>query len=309
MARKRMVDPSIWDDEDIGMLSLGAFKLFVGCFSNADDEGKLEASPVRLRGMIFKYHSNSNVMVTDSYSNNNVTVEDVSVWLDEIDSAVRSFIRYEVEGKSYMKFLKWKEYQTIQKPQKSRIPDPLQYQYDTDTLPLQPKRNEVKGIEKKRGEAKGAHEQPDHGESDTQSRETPGRPTKFSLCALYERMTGRQSNTADKRLNELWSQRPDWNEHIALSALQLCHENAIQREDNEHWFPDKGLVYYENAILKALKTRIMPGQTSINHSKGESGNQLSEDAKHQKDWYDNTDDAHRKDFDLAVESGKITRLF
>ena len=40
MARKRMIDPNIWDSEDFSKLSILGRLLFIGMFSNADDEGR-----------------------------------------------------------------------------------------------------------------------------------------------------------------------------------------------------------------------------------------------------------------------------
>lgn len=40
MARKRMIDPSIWINEDFGTLSNLAKLVFIGLFSLADDEGR-----------------------------------------------------------------------------------------------------------------------------------------------------------------------------------------------------------------------------------------------------------------------------
>ena len=49
MARKRMIDPNIWQSEDFNSLSLMGRLLFIGMFSNADDEGRGIANPVFLR--------------------------------------------------------------------------------------------------------------------------------------------------------------------------------------------------------------------------------------------------------------------
>ena len=124
MARKRMINPEIWDDEDIGILSPGAFKLFIACISNADDYGKLEASPRYLRGLAFRY-------------DDNITIQKIEEYLDELDKYLRSFLRYEVNGKSYIKLKNWNRWQTIRKPQDSMIPDPVQYQCVTSAAPVQ----------------------------------------------------------------------------------------------------------------------------------------------------------------------------
>ena len=40
VARKRMIDPSMWINEDFGTLSTLAKLVFIGLFSSADDEGR-----------------------------------------------------------------------------------------------------------------------------------------------------------------------------------------------------------------------------------------------------------------------------
>ena len=40
MARKRMIDPAIWQSQDFSRLSMLAKLVFIGLFSYADDEGR-----------------------------------------------------------------------------------------------------------------------------------------------------------------------------------------------------------------------------------------------------------------------------
>ena len=40
MARKRDIDPSLWDHEELNALPIPARYLFIGIISNADDEGR-----------------------------------------------------------------------------------------------------------------------------------------------------------------------------------------------------------------------------------------------------------------------------
>jgi len=55
MARKRMIDPSIWTNEKFGTLSTLAQVLFIGMISNADDEGRLKASSKYIKAVILPY--------------------------------------------------------------------------------------------------------------------------------------------------------------------------------------------------------------------------------------------------------------
>jgi hypothetical protein len=45
MARKRMIDPAIWSDSKVIQLTSKEFVIWLGCISNADDEGIFEADP------------------------------------------------------------------------------------------------------------------------------------------------------------------------------------------------------------------------------------------------------------------------
>ncbi|MCE5314175.1 MAG: hypothetical protein ABFD49_11840 [Armatimonadota bacterium] len=143
MARKRMIDPSLWDDEDVGVLTDGAFRCFVALISNADDHGKIEINPRRMKGYAFRYRDD-------------VTVDDVSEYMDELDTALRSVVFYEMDGKRYVKLMNWHKYQTVRKPQLSRIPDPVKPQCVISDAPVTHEENtsadERNGIE---GEGEG----------------------------------------------------------------------------------------------------------------------------------------------------------
>ena len=49
MARKRMIDPNIWQSEDFSKLSTLGKLVFIGLFSLADDEGRGRCNPVYQR--------------------------------------------------------------------------------------------------------------------------------------------------------------------------------------------------------------------------------------------------------------------
>ena len=55
MPRRRMIDPEIWFNEKFAKLPDPARLLFIGIFSNADDDGRLQASPKYLKAHIFPY--------------------------------------------------------------------------------------------------------------------------------------------------------------------------------------------------------------------------------------------------------------
>lgn len=105
-----MIDPSIWDDEGVGMLSDSAFRLFIACLSYADDEGKLEGSPRKVRAIAFRFKE--------------MSLARIGRLLDEIAEHIRGFYRYTVDGRELIALLNWNRYQRVDKPQTSSLPDP-----------------------------------------------------------------------------------------------------------------------------------------------------------------------------------------
>lgn len=139
MARKRMLDPSIWADEDFNNLSSEARLLFIGIISNADDDGRLPGNALYLSANIFPYSGMSKDRATKIR--------------DEILGRMRSLVLYEIEGREYLQLLKWRDYQSINKATPSKYP-PLPDDYRSTTVALPPNRIEENRIEKKRKEVK-----------------------------------------------------------------------------------------------------------------------------------------------------------
>lgn len=111
MARKRMIDPSFWVDEKLGTVEPRGRLLFMGLISQADDEGRLNGHPALLRSLIFAY-------------DHDITVVDIEGWL--ILLAERKLIlRYEVDSQKYIFIANFKKHQTINRPQKSKLPEPF----------------------------------------------------------------------------------------------------------------------------------------------------------------------------------------
>lgn len=111
MARRRMIAPEIWQSEDFGELSVLARIVFIGLFSMADDEGKGRAKAIYVKSILFPYDEN-------------IRVADIDKTLEEIGSkmSVTFFIHNE---NKYYRLDNWKKWQSIDKPQPSKIPDPI----------------------------------------------------------------------------------------------------------------------------------------------------------------------------------------
>jgi len=149
-----MIDPSIWDDEDVGGLSDGAFRVLMACISNADDEGRLLGGSRRFKGLVFRFR--------------NTEESQVQGYIEEIARAMRSVCFYTVQGRDYVALLNWSRYQYIRKPYPSSIPAPpvssepvrgdapVTHQCSTSDAPVthhsghEEKRREEKRIEEKR---------------------------------------------------------------------------------------------------------------------------------------------------------------
>ena len=120
MARKRMIDPSIWADDGFGTLSSDAKVMFIGLFSNADDEGRLPGEPKYLASIIFPYRG--------------ITTPKAQKILHEIEEKMKSVTFYRVELKSYIQFENFLKYQTLNKPTKSKYPQPQITELSTGVL-------------------------------------------------------------------------------------------------------------------------------------------------------------------------------
>lgn len=109
MARKRMLDPNMWQSEDMSKLSVFARYLFIGMISNADDEGRGRANPNYLKSTIFPY--------------DNMRTADINKALSEI-SRYTSVVLYERAHSMYYAFLNWNKWQKVDRPTKSILPPP-----------------------------------------------------------------------------------------------------------------------------------------------------------------------------------------
>lgn len=104
-----MIDPTMWINEDFGTLSTLAKLVFIGLFSNADDEGKGKASPAYIKAVLFPY-------------NDDLRIADIEKALSEISSKM-SVIFYSCDENKYYTLTSWNTFQKIDKPSESKIPD------------------------------------------------------------------------------------------------------------------------------------------------------------------------------------------
>lgn len=110
MARQRFIWPAIWDDPDLGRLDAEARLLYIGCFSLADDEGRILGDPVYLKTQVFRYRATSPAQVRKMR--------------DRIAAVCKSFCVYEDAQTAYIAFLNWGEFQKPKYPKPSKLPPP-----------------------------------------------------------------------------------------------------------------------------------------------------------------------------------------
>jgi len=107
LARIRTIKPEFWSDERLSECSLSARLLFIGLISFADDDGRLDYSPARLRMQIFPCGS--------------ATATQLSEWFRELRE--HSLIRvYLVDSRDYLDIPGFTKHQRINRPTPSKIP-------------------------------------------------------------------------------------------------------------------------------------------------------------------------------------------
>jgi hypothetical protein len=104
MARKRMIDPTIWEDPEFNSLSRDARLLFISLISNADDEGYLRGDAGSLRRLAFGF-------------DDDLKADYVEKLREEIATKMRSVHIYD-NNQTFIHLAKWFIYQ---KQQKDRI--------------------------------------------------------------------------------------------------------------------------------------------------------------------------------------------
>ena len=110
MARRRWIDPSFWDDLAIAKLKPIERLFFIGCFSNADDEGRLIGNPSYLRATIFKY--------------DDMSLEEVTEIRDGVVAMSSNLILYRASDEEYLAFRTWSKHQKPNYPKESQHPAP-----------------------------------------------------------------------------------------------------------------------------------------------------------------------------------------
>lgn len=135
MARKRMLSPTIWEDPDFYNKTRGARLAFIGCVSNADDEGYFRGDYKSIRRTVYGFED-----------------EEDSAWYEEM-KGFKNLHFYEVDGEMFAHFTKWHEHQIQQKDRilKTTYPKTCSKCLASDKQPLK----EVSKLSKKESKEPG----------------------------------------------------------------------------------------------------------------------------------------------------------
>lgn len=109
MPTRRMIHPEIWQSESIGRLTIRQRLVFIGMFSNADDQGRLRASAPVIRSMILPF--------------DDVTIADVEIDIQAIERE-KCIILYYANDSRFAQIVNWWRYQSPQWAYPSNIPAP-----------------------------------------------------------------------------------------------------------------------------------------------------------------------------------------
>jgi hypothetical protein len=111
MARQRFIWPDIWADPTFGRMPPIEQVFFIGCFSKADDDGRLLGDPRYLRSEIFPYGE--------------VSAKRVKQVRDTVVKKMTSLVLYEANGVEVLALLKWGDYQKPKYAKPSKLPPPF----------------------------------------------------------------------------------------------------------------------------------------------------------------------------------------
>jgi hypothetical protein len=110
VARQRFIWPNLWTDPIIGRLKPIELLFYIGCFSNADDDGRILGDPAYLRSTIFPYQD--------------ISLRRMKAISDTVTERCSSLDSYEVDGVPYLAFRNWREWQKPKYPSPSKLPPP-----------------------------------------------------------------------------------------------------------------------------------------------------------------------------------------
>lgn len=110
MARIRTIKPEFPQSESMGRVTREARLCFILLWTIADDSGRLRGNSRMLSSLLYPYDIDAG--------------KKIDGWLDELELE-RCILRYQSDSKDhYIAILNWHSHQKIDKPSKSKIPEP-----------------------------------------------------------------------------------------------------------------------------------------------------------------------------------------
>lgn len=109
MARIRTIKPEFPQSESMGRVSRDARLLFILLWTICDDAGRSRGDARLLKGLLYPYDE--------------VTFKQIEAWLTELEGE-GCLVLYSREGSRYVAIRNWLTHQKIDKPSKSKFPDP-----------------------------------------------------------------------------------------------------------------------------------------------------------------------------------------
>lgn len=234
MARIRTIKPEIWVDEKLVECTIPARLLFIGLLNFADDDGRMEYRPKKIKMQVYP---------ADSL--------DIEALLGELrrEKVVKVYV---VDGKEYLQISGFAKHQKVDKRSKSRYPGPEQSSSNPAESPRIPPTEKEKEKEKER--------EKEVGEREDKSSLSPARPPTcphVKIIQLYHdtlpelprimeaRWPGSKSETA---LRARWTENPEhqdldfWRE---LFEVVKTNPHWMGRNDREwkadlHWIVTRG---------------------------------------------------------------------
>ena len=108
MARKRQIDPGFWTSEQVASVKVPERLMFLGCISNADDEGRLKGSPAYLKMAIFPA--------------DRMTLTRVQAMRDAIVTAGLAKLYADADGEPLLWMPNWHKHQYMNRSYPSKLP-------------------------------------------------------------------------------------------------------------------------------------------------------------------------------------------
>lgn len=110
MARIRTIKPEFPQSESMGRVTREARLCFILLWTIADDSGRLRGNSRMLASLLYPYDIDAG--------------KKIGGWLDELELE-KCILRYRSDSKdNYIAILNWRSHQKIDKPSKSKIPEP-----------------------------------------------------------------------------------------------------------------------------------------------------------------------------------------